>query len=270
MIRDAEEKGLALWPIQNFEAIPGRGIAVEVEGRTIYIGNRRLMDDQSFEVKNLADDSDRLADEGKTPMYVAIDDQAVAIIAVADTLKENTQRAIDELHARGIEIVMMTGDNKRTAEAIAAQLGIEQVFSEVLPEDKSKNVEKLQQEGKIVAMVGDGINDAPALAQADIGIAMGAGTDVAIESADIVLMRDDILSVLTAIDLSSATIRNIKQNLFWAFAYNVLGIPIAMGLLFLFGGPLMSPMFAAVAMSLSSVTVLTNALRLRSFEPKVS
>lgn len=270
MIRDAEEKNLDLWPIQNFEAIPGHGIAVEVEGRTIYIGNRRLMDDYSFDVKNLADDSDRLADEGKTPMYVAIDEQAVAIIAVADTLKENTQRAIDELHARGIEIVMMTGDNKRTAEAIAGQLGIDQVFSEVLPEDKSKNVEKLQQEGKIVAMVGDGINDAPALAQADIGIAMGAGTDVAIESADIVLMRDDILSVLTAIDLSSATIRNIKQNLFWAFAYNVLGIPIAMGLLFLFGGPLMSPMFAAVAMSLSSVTVLTNALRLRSFEPKVS
>ena len=180
---------------------------------------------------------------------------------VADTLKENSVKAVKELKKRGVEVAMITGDNKRTAKAIGKQVGIDRVLSEVLPEDKAEEVKKLQSEGKKVAMVGDGINDAPALAQSDIGIAVGSGTDVAIESADIVLMRHDIMAVLTAIDLSRSTLRNIKQNLFWAFAYNMVGIPIAMGLLYILRGPLMSPMFAAVAMTFSSISVLTNALR---------
>ena len=214
-------------------------------------------------------ESDRLADEGKTPMYLSVDGKLAGIIAVADTLKENSMKAVKELRRRGVEVIMITGDNKRTAKAIAKQVGIDSVLSEVLPEDKAEEVKKLQEAGKKVAMVGDGINDAPALAQADIGIAVGSGTDVAIESADIVLMRNDLTAVLTAIDLSHATLRNIKQNLFWAFAYNLVGIPVAMGLLHIFGGPLMNPMFAAVAMSFSSVSVLLNALRLRRFKPAV-
>lgn len=220
-------------------------------------------------MENFATEPDRLADEGKTPMYLSVDGKLAGIIAVADTLKENSMKAVKELRRRGVEVIMITGDNKRTAKAIAKQVGIDSVLSEVLPEDKAEEVKKLQEAGKKVAMVGDGINDAPALAQADIGIAVGSGTDVAIESADIVLMRNDLTAVLTAIDLSHATLRNIKQNLFWAFAYNLVGIPVAMGLLHIFGGPLMNPMFAAVAMSFSSVSVLLNALRLRRFKPAV-
>lgn len=269
IIEKAEEENLDLIDAESFEAVPGHGITTVLNGRTYDIGNRRLMDLKEIDTKELKEKSNQLSDQGKTAMYIGIDGELAGIIAVADVLKENSYQAVKELHDRGIEVVMMTGDNTRTAQAIADRLDIDTVFSEVLPEDKSENIKELQADGKKVGMVGDGINDAPALAQADIGIAMGAGTDVAIESADVVLMRDDLLSVLTAIDLSQATMKNIKQNLFWAFAYNVLGIPIAMGFLYIFGGPLMSPMFAAIAMSLSSVTVILNALRLRNFEPKI-
>jgi Cu+-exporting ATPase len=224
------------------------------------------MDERGVALAELEADSDRLAAEGKTPMYVAFDGKAAGIVAVADVLKPSSKAAIDRLHKMGIEVAMITGDNKKTAAAIAKQVGIDRVLSEVLPQDKSAEVKKLQDEGRKVAMVGDGINDAPALVQADIGIAIGSGTDVAMESADIVLMRSDLMDVPTAINLSKRTIRTIKQNLFWAFGYNVLGIPIAAGVLYLFGGPLLNPMFAAAAMSMSSVSVLTNALRLKRFK----
>lgn len=269
IVKDAEEKNLEFKKIDSFEAIPGHGIQVVIEGKNILAGNRKLMVEKQISLENIEETSDRLAEEGKTPMYVAIDDKIAGIIAVADTVKENSKKAIEVLHKMGIQVAMITGDNRRTAEAIAKQVNIDIVLAEVLPEDKANEVKKLQGKGKKVAMVGDGINDAPALAQADVGIAIGSGTDVAMESADIVLMRSDLMDVPTAIQLSKSTIRNIKQNLFWAFAYNTLGIPIAMGVLYLFGGPLLNPMFAGAAMSLSSVSVLTNALRLKKFKPVV-
>ena len=244
IVQKSKEENMTLAKPDHFEAIPGYGIRVEIEGKDMYIGNRKLMLEQKIDLSSMEKESDRLADEGKTPMYLSVDGELAGIIAVADTLKENSMKAVKELRRRGVEVIMITGDNKRTAKAIAKQVGIDSVLSEVLPEDKAEEVKKLQEAGKKVAMVGDGINDAPALAQADVGIAVGSGTDVAIESADIVLMRNDLTAVLTAIDLSHATLRNIKQNLFWAFAYNLVGIPVAMGLLYIFGGPLMSPMLA--------------------------
>ena len=267
IVRGAEDKGLDFIKLETFDAIPGHGIEVTVDGKTLLAGNRKLMDDRNISLSELASASDELAAEGKTPMYIAMNNKLAGIIAVADTVKESSLKAIEKLHHMGIEVAMITGDNKGTAEAIAKQVGIDRVLSEVLPEDKANEVKILQAEGKKVAMVGDGINDAPALAQADIGIAIGSGTDVAMESADIVLMRSDLMDVPTAVELSKSTIRNIKQNLFWAFAYNVLGIPFAMGIFYLLGGPLLNPMLAGAAMSLSSVSVLTNALRLKRFKP---
>ena len=267
IVYDSEEKGLDLMNTDSFEAIPGHGIRASVNGKDLLLGNKKLMVDRKISLGSLEEDSDILAQEGKTPMYISIDNKLGGIIAVADTVKKNSKKAIERLHHMGIEVVMITGDNKRTADAIAKQVGIDRVLAEVLPEDKAYEVKKFQDENKKVAMVGDGINDAPALAQADIGIAIGSGTDVAIESADIVLMKSDLMDVPTAIKLSKSTVKNIKQNLFWAFAYNTIGIPIAMGLLYMFGGPLLNPMIAAAAMSLSSVSVLTNALRLKRFKP---
>ena len=267
IVKDAEEKNLSLKKVDFFNAIPGHGIEVEIEGKNILLGNRKLMVERDISLENLEETSHKLAEEGKTPMYIAIENKISGIIAVADIMKKSSKRAIEKLHEMGIEVAMITGDNKRTAEAIAKQVGIDRVLAEVLPEEKANEVKKLQLEGKKVAMVGDGINDAPALAQADIGIAIGSGTDVAMESADIVLMRSDLMDVPTAIQLSKKTIRNIKENLFWAFGYNTLGIPIAMGVLYIFGGPLLNPMIAGAAMSFSSVSVLLNALRLKRFKP---
>jgi Cu+-exporting ATPase len=266
IVKYAEEKALELMKVDEFKALPGSGIQVKINDQNIVVGNEKLMTKGNIDMENFQQVSDRLAGHGKTPMYIAVDGKLIGIIAVADTVKENSSEAIKKLHNMGIEVAMITGDNKRTAQAIAKQVGIDRVLAEVLPEDKAKEVSKLQIEGKKVAMVGDGINDAPALAKADIGIAIGSGADVAIESADIVLMRSDLMDVTTAIDLSKKTIRNIKQNLFWAFGYNTVGIPVAMGGLYLLGGPLLNPMIAALAMSFSSVSVLTNALRLKGYK----
>lgn len=267
IVKGAEEKKIPLIKTDSFNALPGHGIEVTIDGKNMLLGNKKLMAEHNISLADLAEESDRLAEQGKTPMYITINGEIAGIIAVADTVKESSVRAIKKLHKMGIEVAMITGDNKRTAEAIAKQVGIDRVLSEVLPEDKANEVKKLQEEGKKVAMVGDGINDAPALAQANIGIAIGSGTDVAMESADVVLMRSDLMDVPTAVELSKSTIKNIKENLFWAFAYNTLGIPIAMGILYMFGGPLLSPVFAAAAMSFSSVSVVLNASRLKKFKP---
>lgn len=269
IVKEASNKGLEIKTVEKFKAISGKGIEVEIEGEHILLGNEKLMDESGVDVKPHVDSVTKLAKEGKTPMYVAIDKEFAGIIAVADVIKVSSKSAIEKLKAMGLEVVMITGDNKETANAIAKQVNIDMVLSEVLPGDKANKIKELQKENKLVAMVGDGINDAPALAQSDVGIAIGTGTDVAIESADIVLMRSDLIDVIAALQLSKSTIRNIKQNLFWAFGYNVVGIPIAMGILHIFGGPLLNPMIAGAAMSLSSVSVVTNALRLRSFKVKL-
>jgi Cu+-exporting ATPase len=266
IVRGARDRGLEIFSTSGFKAITGRGIEAVIQGVKVLAGNRKLMEDRNIPLAELETESDRLAEEGKTPMYVALDGKPAGIVAVADVLKKSSKAAVGELHRMGIEVAMITGDNKKTAAAIAKEVGIDRVLAEVLPQDKAAEIKKLQAEGRKVAMVGDGINDAPALAQADIGIAIGSGADVAMESADIVLMHSDLMDVPTAINLSKRTIRNIKQNLFWAFGYNTLGIPIAGGLLYLFGGPLLNPIFAAAAMSMSSVSVLTNALRLKHFK----
>ena len=266
IVKNAEDRELGLIKVHHFDSITGQGIEAQIGSQIILAGNRKLMMERDIGLTALETESDRLAREGKTPMYVAIDGRLAGIVAVADVVKESSKAAIEKLHKMGIEVAMITGDNQKTAAAIAKQVGIDRVLAEVLPQDKSSEVKTLQAEGRKVAMVGDGINDAPALAQADIGIAIGTGTDVAMESADIVLMRSDLMDVPTAINLSKKTIRNIKQNLFWAFGYNVVGIPVAAGVLYLFGGPLLNPIIAAAAMSLSSVSVLANALRLKRFK----
>ena len=267
IVKEAEARNLELSSISRFEAVPGHGIIAYMGDQVVILGNQKWMKEKNVKLSSFVGEAQRLADEGKTPMYIAIDGVLGGVIAVADTIKPTSIEAIKRLKDLGVTVAMITGDNKITANAIAKQVGITTVLAEVLPEDKANEVKKLQDTGKKVAMVGDGINDAPALAQADVGIAVGSGTDIAMESADIVLMKSDLRDVAIAIELSRKTIQNIKQNLFWAFAYNTLGIPVAMGVLYLFGGPLLNPMIAALAMSLSSVSVLTNALRLRSFTP---
>lgn len=270
ILNKAEDESMELADSTDFEAIPGHGIQATINETTVYFGNEKLMNKQSFTLTGvIRNRSDELANDGKTPMFLATDKNIVAIVAVADVLKDSAVEAVNLLHDQSIEVIMLTGDNERTAKAVAKRAGIDGVFAEVLPEDKSDKIIQLQEENKLVAMVGDGINDAPALAQSDVGIAIGSGTDVAVDSADIVLMRNDVRAVTTSFELSKATIKNIKQNLFWAFLYNVLGIPIAMGVLFAFGGPLLNPEIAAIAMSFSSVSVLLNASRLKSFEPSI-
>jgi Cu+-exporting ATPase len=269
IIKKALDKRLEVRAPERFSAVPGHGIKATVNGKQVMLGNEKLMQEDGVSVDLLQHKAVALSEQGKTPMFVSVDNRLAGIIAVADTLKEESVNAVKALRKLGIEVVMMTGDNKRTGEAIARLAGIDRVLAEVLPEEKASEVKKLQSAGKVVAMVGDGINDAPALAQADIGIALGTGTDVAIETSDITLISGNIRGVVTAIALSKATMRNIKQNLFWAFAYNVVLIPVAAGVLFPFFGILLNPMLAAAAMGFSSVTVVTNALRLRRFKTAV-
>lgn len=267
IVNCASEKGIALSDTEDYTNIDGRGISVTVDGKGLLVGNIRLMNDKEIDVpEEFVQKAEHCADMGRTPMYAAYDGKFIGIISAADTIKKESLEAIAELHKMGIKTLMLTGDNTRTARAVAGELGIDSFVAEVLPEEKAEHIKKLQQEGEITAMAGDGINDAVALTQADVGIAVGQGTDVAIECADIVLIKDDLRDVCKAIRLSKATIRNIRQNLFWAFGYNTLGIPIAMGLLHIFGGPLLNPMIAAAAMSLSSVSVVSNALRLKTIK----
>lgn len=267
IVNKAKEENLPLIDPKNFNAIAGHGIEATLDGKLLLLGNEKLMKDRGIQLNGLLKKAEDLSNQGKTPMFVAFDQRAAGIIAVADTLKENSKEAVQALHQMGIEVAMITGDNRRTAEAIASQIGIDRVLAEVLPERKAEEIKRLQSEGKKVGMVGDGINDAPALAQADVGIAIGTGTDVAMESSDITLIGGDLRGIVTAIALSKATIRNIKQNLFWAFAYNTILIPVAAGILFPFFGILLNPIFAAGAMAFSSVTVVSNALRLKRFKP---
>ncbi|NLJ40851.1 MAG: copper-translocating P-type ATPase [Clostridiales bacterium] len=269
ILEAALEQDMGLESPEIFNAIPGHGIEATILAKDMLLGNKRLMDDRGIEISEALDDAQRLSQEGKTPMYISVDGKLAGIIAVADVLKDSSVDAIKALHKLDLEVIMITGDNEKTAQAIAKEVGIDRVLAEVLPQDKANEIKKLQEQGKKIAMVGDGINDAPALAQAEIGIAIGSGTDVAMESADIVLMRSDLTDVSVAISLSKKTITNIKQNLFWAFGYNTLGIPVAAGLLHIFGGPLLNPMIAALAMAFSSVSVVTNALRLKGFKPTI-
>ncbi|ADU51670.1 heavy metal translocating P-type ATPase [Thermaerobacter marianensis DSM 12885] len=268
IVEGALARGLALPEADGFAAIPGHGVEAQVEGHHVLVGNERLMAERGVALGRLAQEAQRLADEGKTPMFVAVDGTAAGIVAAADTVKEDSVAAIAALKRMGMEVVMLTGDNRRTALAIGRQVGVDRVIAEVLPEDKAHEVQKLQLEGKKVGMVGDGINDAPALAQADVGFAIGTGTDVAIEAADVTLISGSLKGVVMAIEISKVTMRNVYQNLFGAFIYNTLGIPVAMGLLYPFTGMLLSPLIAAAAMAASSVTVVTNANRLRGWRPR--
>ena len=270
IVEGAEARGLRLSEAAEFQAIPGHGVEGRVGGRTVLLGNVKLMRDRGIDVAGLETPARGLADDGKTPMYVAVDGRAAGIIAVADTIKPDSTEAIVRLKKMGIQVVMITGDNERTAKAIARAVGVDRVLAEVLPQDKAHEVQRLQLEGRVVGMVGDGINDAPALAQSDVGFAIGTGTDVAIEASDITLIKGSLRGVVTAIQISRATMRNVYQNLVGAFIYNTIGIPIALGLLYPIVGILLSPILAAAAMSFSSVTVIGNANRLKRFRPSVS
>ena len=275
IVKEAEKSNLAFLAVKDFIAFPGLGIKTKIlfdESRNEYIsiiiGNAKFLKEQDISLMEFEEISSRLAAEGKTCVFTAIDGKAAGVIAIADIIKNTSKMAVEKIQKAGIELVMITGDNEQTASAVAKEAGIKKIYSEVLPHEKQNIIKKLQAEGKKTAMVGDGINDAPALAQADIGIAIGSGTDVAIEAADIILMKNDPMDVISAVNLSKKTMRTIKQNLFFAFAYNTLCIPVAAGVLYIFGGPLLNPMFAAAAMSLSSVSVLLNALRLRNAKIK--
>ena len=269
IVNKAKEKNIEIKPYEKFRAMPGYGIRAIFEGKEVQIGNRKLMENRKINVEISQKDYDILLNEGKTPMYISIDNELAGLVAVADVIKETSKEAIEKLKKMGIKTIMLTGDNEKTAKFIAKQVGIDDVISEVLPYQKSQKVKELQEKDEFVAMVGDGINDSPALAQANVGIAIGNGTDVAIESADIVLIRNDLRDVAGSIALSKATITNIKENLFWALFYNVLGIPFAAGIFYaFFNGPKLDPMIAAFAMSFSSVSVLGNALRLKFFKVK--
>ncbi len=268
VVQGAQQRGIQLAEPELFRAVPGHGIDAVVLGRRVLAGNRKLMEENGIDISEALAGAEELSSRGRTLLYVAVDGRMAALMAAADTIKPTSRAAVEKLKAMGIEVAMITGDNRSTAEAIAAESGIGRVLAEVLPQDKAGEVRKLQEAGRKVAMVGDGINDAPALVQADIGMAIGTGTDVAVESADVVLMGGDLNEVVSAIALSRATIRNIRQNLFWAFIYNLAGIPLAAGLVYALGGPLLNPIYAGAAMALSSVSVVTNALRLRGFKVK--
>ena len=267
IVDGAQKRGVSLEKVENFSAVAGQGVLGTVRGRKVLAGNRKMMEENGISTENLKEAAGLLAEAGKTALYIAADGRLLGLVAAADQVKETSAQAIREMEKMGLSVVMLTGDNERTAKAIQRQLGISRVVAEVLPQDKEREVRRLQEEGHKVAMVGDGINDAPALARADVGIAIGAGTDVAIESADIVLMKSDLLDAAAAIQLSRAVIKNIKENLFWAFFYNALGIPLAAGVFYPFLGWQLSPMFGSAAMSFSSVFVVSNALRLKGFRP---
>ena len=270
ILKKAQEKAIELLNATDFEALNGLGIKAKVEDRLFYIGNKKLLDSKNISLDLFYEKSEKLANEGKTPIFIADESEVLGLIAISDVVKPTSKDAILEFEKMGLEVIMLTGDNYKTANAIAKQININNVIAEVLPQDKEKEIQKLQSLGKKVAMIGDGINDAPALVRADVGIAIGAGTDIAIESANIVLVKSDLLDAVKAIQLSNAVIKNIKQNLFWAFFYNIIGIPLAAGVFYTVLGWKLSPMFAGAAMSLSSVTVVLNALRLKLFEPRIS
>jgi len=264
IVKGAEEREVALVSVKDFESITGKGVSGIVDGKKILLGNRKLLDDFSISSRKMDVKVAAMSKEGKTAMYIAVDNRIAGLVAVADPIKETTPKAIKQLHRQNIRIVMLTGDNRTTAEAVAGKLGLDEVEAEVLPDEKAGIVKKYQEQGQFVAMAGDGINDAPALAQAEVGIAMGTGTDVAMESAGVTLVKGDLTGIVRARRLSQATMRNIRQNLFFAFIYNSLGVPVAAGVLYPVFGILLSPIIAAAAMSLSSVSVITNSLRLKT------
>jgi P-type Cu+ transporter len=265
----ARNRGIQIADAEKFSAIPGHGVEAQTNGRTVLLGNRKLMADRDIALDGLLVDVERLENEGKTVMFVAAGGSVIGIVAVADTIKPTSARAVKELHGLGVQVAMITGDNQRTAQAIAGQLGIDRVLAEVLPEDKAEEVRKLQDEGKTVAMVGDGINDAPALAKANVGIAIGSGTDVAKETGHVILIRDDVLDVVAAIQVAKATMRLVRQNLFWAFSYNAAAIPLGAGLLYPFVAQVVSPELAALLMATSSLSVTLNTMRMRGYQPSI-